>query len=85
MVDEEAGDERGALDDERDRALSVGRVCGIRDVEQVLVRQLTPDLAEDGKAADPGVEHADRRIYFALAFSSARTALSMLRIALFPS
>src|SRR6185436_10150425 len=40
--------------------MAIGRVAGIADVQDALVRQLAPDLAQDGETSDTGVEDADR-------------------------
>jgi len=42
-----AGDRIGPVDDERFRSITIRRVCRIGDVQQILVRQLTPDSVQD--------------------------------------
>ena len=59
-VEQVARDRARALDDEGVAALAVGRVAGVGEVDEVLVRQFGAQRVEDAQAADAAVEHADR-------------------------
>ena len=45
-----------------DRLVAIGRVRGVRDVDQVLGRQLPLDFEQHRHAADAGIEDADGRV-----------------------
>ena len=61
------------------RALAVGEARGVREVDEVLVRQLHEQLVEDGEPADPRVEHADRAPAQLLGEGALRHAASVPR------
>ena len=60
LADQKLRDGDRSLFDECVRSLAVRRVCGIRDVQQILAGKLLPDLSQHGQAADTGIEHANR-------------------------
>ena len=60
LADQELRDGDRSLFDEWIRSVAVRRVCGIRDVQQILAGKLLPDLSQHGQDADTGIEHANR-------------------------